>query len=220
MLATRLLLGVAAAFMAVCVTGCVHGTKSDTVSHGSSFTVSLRPLKLADREYIQSVEVTIECGRIATINRTWDDWDMELIWDSPGVLAFNCKARHFSSGFPSTQEFDRFITVQVDSGSFDIMATVHTDSIDDTGRGERVYHLSRSEFTLSPRPSASVWRARAAFYHSPESKTYIVQWGYNATEIAEQLHLTVGQLSFLNPGVRLSQLNVGQVLNGSEQALK
>jgi hypothetical protein len=224
----RLLVIVASAFTAVCNTSCVHGTKPDAVSRGSSFAVSLPPLKLADWEYIQSIEVTIEGGRIATINRTWDDWDMELDWDSPGDLALKCQARHFSSGFQSTQEFNRFITVQVGSPScdttgstsFDIMATVRTGSPDGTGRGEREYHLARSELILSPRPSASIWGKRAPFYYSPESRTYIVQWGYNATEIAKQLGVAVGELSLLNPGVDLSHLKVGQVLIVSEQERK
>src|ERR1039458_188374 len=120
---------------------------------------------------------------------------MQFTGISPVDLALKCHARHFSSGFQSTREFNRFITVQAGSPSgdttgstsFDIMATVRTDSTDRTGRGEREDHLARSELILSPRPSASIWRTRAPFYHPPESRTYIIQWGYNATEIAKQL---------------------------------
>lgn len=216
MFAWRILLVASLVFMTAFAGGCVHRIKPAAANHGLLFTISLPPLKLAEEEYIQSVEVLVEGGRIATINRTWDDWDIGIKWDSPNLLAMNCEARHFSAGFASTREFDRFITVEAASGSFDITATVNTDSTDNTGRGERVYHLSRSDFILTPRPSASVWSSRAAFYHTPESKTYIVQWGYSAKEIAECLHLTEGQLSSLNPGVDLSQLKAGQVLNVSE----
>jgi hypothetical protein len=219
----RLLVIVASAFAAVCTTSCVHGTKPDPASRGSSFTVSLPPLDLAAEEYIQSVEVTIESGRIATIDRTWDDWDMELEWDNPEELALKCHARHFSTGFQSTQDFSRFITVQVGSLSsraFDIMATVRTASTERTGRGEREYHLGRSDLILSPKPSASIWRIRGPFSLSPESGTYIVQWGYDGAEIAKQLGITIDQLALLNPGVDLSHLKVGQVLVVSEKVRK
>ncbi|HSY18924.1 MAG TPA: LysM domain-containing protein [Candidatus Acidoferrales bacterium] len=217
---TRLWVVVASVFMAVCPTGCVHGPGSGTARQGSSFTVSLPPLKLADGEYIQSVEITIEGGRIASLNRTWDDWDMEMNWDRPGYLTLNCEARHFNAGFPSTRAFDRFIVVESNSGSLDIAATVHTASTSDTGRRENVYRLARSDLIFSPPPGASVWRTRAPFDYSPGSAKYVVQWGYDAAEIAKQLEVTAGQLSSLNPGVDLAQLKVGQVLVVSEPARK
>jgi hypothetical protein len=224
----RFFLIVALAVTAVCNTSCVHGTKPGAVSRGSSFTVSLPPLKLADTEYIESVEITIEGGRIATINRTWDDWDMGLQWDNPGSLTLSCRARHFSAGRQSTGDFTRIVTVEAGSpsrettksGSFDIMATVRTACPNGTGRQNREYHLVRSDLILSPPPSPSIWRTRAQFHRSPESRTYVVQWGYGATEIANQLGMTVGQLSSLNPSVDLSHLQVGQVLIVSEPAHK
>jgi hypothetical protein len=228
MKSNRLLAIVASAFMAVWNTGCVHGPKADAPDHGSLCTVSLPPLELAGGEYIQSVEVTISDGHIATINRTWDDWDMKLEWDSPGDLALKCRARHFSSGFQSTRAFNRFITVQVGSPacdtsrstSFDIRATVRTDSTDKARRGEREYHFSRFDIVLSPEPNAAVCIKRDALLRTSEAGVYVVQWGHSATEIAAHFHLTVGQLSLLNPGVDLSHLRVGQRLLVSEPAAK
>ena len=217
----RLMAIVSAALMAVCVVGCVHGTKPDAARHSLLFTVSLPPLKLAENEYIQSVDVTIYGGRIATVNRTWDDWNISIGPDSnPDDWVCYCEARHFSNGFSSTHELDRFITVKADLAAFDIRAAVTTERAGVPDLGEKVYHLSRAEFILNPRPGASVWRQRAAFDHAPESHTYIVQWDYDAMEIGKRLHLTEAQLSLLNPGVDLSQLKVGQVLNVSAQVRK
>ncbi len=228
MMSTRLLVMVVSIFMAVGNTGCVHAPKPDPARPGLLCTVSLPPLKLEAGESIQSVEVTIVDGRIATINRTWDDWDLALVWDSPGELELKCHARHFVSGFQSTQKFGRFITVRVgpllgDSPrltSFDIMATVRTGSTDKTGRGERDYHFSRSDIVLSPSPPVSVWRKRDPFSRPSEVGVYFVQWGYGGAEIAEHFHLTMEQLSLLNPGVDLSHLKVGQALLVSAQTRK
>ena len=216
MLSTRLMVKVSAAFMVVCAVGCVHRTKSEADSQGVLFTVSLPTLKLAGNEYIQKVDVTIYGGHIVTINRTWDDWNISIGPDSnPDDWIVFCEARHFSNGFSSTHELDRFITVKADSASFDIKADVTTERAGDPDLGDKVYHLSRTEFILSPRPNASVWKTRQAFNYSPASRKYVVQWGYDAREIVEQLHLSESQLSLFNPGVDLSQLEVGQVLNVS-----
>jgi len=219
-LSTWILVIVASVLMAVCNTGCVHRPAIYAEHDGLLCTVSLPPLTLAYEEYIQSLEVTIADGRVATINQTWDDWDMELDWDSPRDLALKCHARHFSSGFQSTQAFNRFMTVQVKGTSFDIMATVRTASTDNTGRGEREYHISPSEIVLTPRPHPALWLSKEAFYRCPEDGVYIVQWGYSAREIAAQCHLSIEQLSLLNPGVDLSNLKVGQKIHVAQPSGK
>jgi hypothetical protein len=214
---------IVSAFMAVCNIGCVH---QNYAGHGGPlFTVSLPPLKLAQGEYVESVEIDVLEGRIATINRTWDDWDTDLFWDSPDKMIWKSYAGHFGNGFEDTQPFSRFITVQTGSAStdlswlpsFDIMATVHTESTDNLDGKD--YKISGRELILSPKPDDSIWRKRGPWY--PDSNgVYCVQWGYSAEEIAAHFHLTMEQLSKLNPGADLSNLPVGRLLYVSEQARK
>ncbi len=209
---------IASVLLAIGNIGCVHHSAASKPENGTSFTVSLPPLKLADGENIQSVEVKIFGGRIVSINRTWDDWNIEMYWDTPDNQIIKCEAGHFVSGVFTTHKFDRFITVEPkmdfpELPSIDISATVTTDG---SGSGGREHHISRSEFILNPKPSAAIWRTRDPFFPGNKPGLYCVQWGYSATEIAAHFHISIGRLSVLNPGVNLANLKVGQMLYVSE----
>ena len=76
------------------------------------FAVSFPCVSLAKHEYIQSVEVVVRCGRIASIRHLLEDWDLELGWENPSFLKLTSQARHFSAGLASVSELVDFITVQ------------------------------------------------------------------------------------------------------------
>jgi hypothetical protein len=127
--------------------GCAHRLGPEPSMAQPQVSVSFPPLKFANQEYVQSVEVEIRCGRVVSINRLLDDWDLELAWDHPGRLMLEMHARHFSSGLADLSVLDDFITVESDEVSaFTITAHVRTASTDPTGRGERTNAVSHANF--------------------------------------------------------------------------
>ena len=64
------------------LSGCAHQPKLATSGAHRYLSVSFPRVKLAEHEYIQSVEVFVRCGRIVSIERLLDDWDLEVQWDN------------------------------------------------------------------------------------------------------------------------------------------
>jgi hypothetical protein len=140
----RSFLAVWVVFMAA---GCAHRLGPEPSVAQRQVSVSFPRLEFANEEYVQSIEVEIRCGRVVSINRLLDDWDLELAWDHPGRLMLEMHARHFSSGLADLSVLDDFITVESDEVSaFTITAHVRTASTDPTGRGERTNAVSHANF--------------------------------------------------------------------------
>ena len=135
----------------VVMTGCITKQAAESCPGGATFLVSLPEIKLADEEYIQSVEVEIRCGCVVSINRFLDDWDTEVTWDHPGLLFVRCQARHFSAGFSNTGALAQFITARgSDECSMRVTAKVITSSTEPTGRPDREIAIGPKEMVLIP----------------------------------------------------------------------
>jgi hypothetical protein len=128
-------------------TGCVSQPPTQKLQ-----TVSFSDVKLEKYEYIQSVEVSITRGHVASVNRLLDDWETDVHWDNPGLKIVDLQAGHFSSGLASIHKLDGFISIIPDDSYFDIKATLITKSCDPTGRTPRRIFLNRSQLILTPQP--------------------------------------------------------------------
>ena len=137
-----------------------HGSLERTSSDRRLFAVSLSHVNLAENEYIQSVEVVVRCGRIVSIRRLLNDWDLEVQWDSLSLVKLTTQARHFSAGQGNVNKFADFITVEAttdpDCDSFagkmgmSVTATVSTDMAGPLWGKVKKYELSEKEMILKP----------------------------------------------------------------------
>lgn len=115
--------------------------------------VSFPRLKFEPGEFVQAIDLEIRHGRVVAINRLLDDWDLEVVWDHPGLLQLKLAARHFPAGLADLRLLDDFITVEnTGDEGFTLQAGLHTESIATTGRGDKSYTVATDEFRLKPFP--------------------------------------------------------------------
>ncbi|MEO8426173.1 MAG: hypothetical protein ABI651_03590 [Verrucomicrobiota bacterium] len=141
------------ATMAFVLGGCAHKPMPQSGAAHHYLSVSFPRLKLTESEYIQSVEVIVRCGRIVSIGRLLNDWDLEVQWDNPSFLKLRTQARHFSAGLPNVNQLADFITVEetadpdcfsfVGKKGMTVTATLFTDMTDPPGGGVRKYSFPR-----------------------------------------------------------------------------
>jgi hypothetical protein len=146
--------------VALALGACAHPPARKAGTAPQCFSVSFPNVTLAASEYIESVEVVVRCGRIESIKRLLDDWDLKVEWDNPDLLKLNMIARHFSTGLPNTDQLKEFIIVResADNGCYNavgkpgmnITATLLTQKTDPAGGGERKYEFSQTDLILKP----------------------------------------------------------------------
>ena len=114
-------------FLLACVAGCA--SRSDAVMSGHRYGLFFphTPLATADGERIESVEITVACGRFRALTVIPDDWSVEVVSPMSEKTIFRAYAGHGSSTLWSIRDLDGAITVSVEEAScFDITATVST----------------------------------------------------------------------------------------------
>ncbi len=121
-------------------------------------SVSFPHVNLAEFEYIESIKLIIGCGRIESVQRLLDDWDLKIQWDNPQMLILTMFAGHFPSGLPNIDELADFIIVRESAGAncynavgkkgMNITATLYTDKAGAVVGAERKYEFSQSELIL------------------------------------------------------------------------
>jgi hypothetical protein len=135
--------------LTLAVSGCIHqsGPQPHT-SHGAA-CVSFPHLKLGTKEYVQSINLTIQGGRIIAINHLLNDWSMEVTWDNPELLFLNMEAGHFISGLGNLSQLDNFITVEP-GDHFTLTGTVSTETANPLKSIETNYFVPQKDFILRP----------------------------------------------------------------------
>lgn len=146
--------------VALLVSGCAtsqtrraESDQTNTPAEAGRFSVSLPSVNLADSEFIQSVNLEVRSGRIFSVARMMNDWDYEVVWDTPDRVVFECSARHFSSGLSSIERFSNVITVQSDSpGRLQLHLIIKTSSCTPTGRPDREFQFEHETIRLRSLP--------------------------------------------------------------------
>jgi len=130
-------------FLLTCMTGCVSHREALTAGHRYRLFFPHIALATADGERIESVEVTVSCGRFRALTIIPDDWSAEVVSPSSEHTTLRASAGHGSSTLWSIRDLDGAITVSVEELScFEITATVGTTASE--------HRFTRSELVLKP----------------------------------------------------------------------
>lgn len=136
--------------LACLLCGCSQRATPQYAIAENTASLSFPTLKLESDEFIQSIDLEIRGGRVASINQLLDDWDLELAWDNPGLLVLRMNARHFSAGLADLRLLNKFITLENQPGeALRLSAKLVSSSTDPTGRADRTYEIPHPQFTLT-----------------------------------------------------------------------
>jgi hypothetical protein len=130
--------------------GCSQRATTQYAMAQETTSLSFPTLKLEPDEFIQSIDLEIRGGRVASINQLLDDWDLELAWDNPGLLVLRMNARHFSAGLADLRLLNKFITLENQPGeALRLSAKLVSSSTDPTGRADRTYEIPHPQLMLT-----------------------------------------------------------------------
>lgn len=127
----------------VFVSGCV--AHSEALKTGHSYRVLFPSIRLttADGERIESIGVTMSCGRFRAIGAIPNDWSAEVVSPMSEQTTLRASAGHGSSTLWSMRELDGAVMISVEDVScFDITATVGTTASE--------HRFTRSDLILEP----------------------------------------------------------------------
>jgi antirestriction protein len=100
-------------------------------------------LATSDGERIESVEVTVSCGRFRALTDIPNDWSAEVVSPMSEQTTLRASAGHGSSTLWSIRDLDGAITVSVEETScFDITAKIGTTASE--------HRFTRSDLILKP----------------------------------------------------------------------
>lgn len=192
---------------------------------GGFFSVAFPEVKLAENEYIESVEVAVQAGMIATMNWIPPDWSIELYWDTPELTRLTLQAGHFPAGLTNAKLLDGFITVDAGHPTrFEVKATLLTEIPHPEEPISRTHVFNHSQLVLKPvsRPShlsrshVMPPEFREAYIPPPPQVNaqgqYVVRKGDTLESIAALHGLSLPALRGLNPGLHADHLVTGQLL--------
>jgi LysM domain len=233
---TRLLTWLLIVGMLHAFTGC-NRNSAPLQSTGQPMTVSFPAVVLADKQLIQSLELTLEFGRVIAINHVPQDWQVELRWSDRYCIGLKCYAGHFSAGLSSVKELDGCVTVLAGHPSkLDIRADLAaeilslSEATETKNQDAGTFTFSRSELGLKPvsqikqlqtiAPSVLLappeWLGKSepapALRHANSDGIYIVRKDDTVELIARSFGLTIRDLVSLNPDWRAAQLLIGQTI--------
>jgi hypothetical protein len=138
----------AAAFLA----GCAHAPTGKGTNNHFLRVVSLPKilLKSDPLERIESVDVTMHCGRFVAINHIPDDWSVQISSPVSEETTLRMETGHGSSSLDRSSTLDGFVTVLVsEPACFEIDATLSVFSYD-TELHERKVVLKQTDLLLLP----------------------------------------------------------------------
>ena len=128
------------------MSGCVNSPE-----HARRLQVNFPQVKLDKGEYIQDVEVKINFGVVACINRPIEDWNYSVTWDNPDQQIVSLNAGHFSSGLDDIRQLDGFITIAVqpnDKNLLRVETVLTTENTDPAGGGMRKIRIEPKQMLL------------------------------------------------------------------------
>ena len=132
-------------FFGVLVLGASCATHHDALTTGHRYRVFFPAIELAsaDGERIESIEITMSCGRFRSMAAIPSDWSAEVVSPVSEQTTLMASAGHGASTMRNMQGLDGAITVSVEDAScFDISATVGTTSTE--------HRYARSDLILRP----------------------------------------------------------------------
>ncbi len=222
---TCLTLIVVLAGLALCLAGCSCAAPTQGWQAEDFLSVSFPPVKLATDEYIESVELELQDGMIATINWIPPDWHLDARWDTPNLTLLNLWARHFGSGLTSGRDLDGFITVQAGHPTrFEVKARLLTEIPNPTEPKCRTNFFTQSNLIFRPvsRPEnlsrSHVMEVEFLKKYTPpppfvtERGEHVVRRGDSLASIAKLYGLSISELTALNPGLQGEEVKVGQLI--------
>jgi len=212
------------------LTGCARTTSPSGWQAGDFLTISFPKVDLAENEYIEAVEVTVQGGMIATINWIPQDWSIESHWDNPELAMLSLQAGHFPAGLTNAEALDGFITVQAGHPTrFEIRATLLSESPHPVEPMSRTSVLTQSQLILRqvPRPQnlsrSHVMAAEFMEKYTPpppfvnEAGQYVVRRGDTLVSIAALNGLSMSELLTMNPELQAKKLITGQKIRVRRQ---
>jgi hypothetical protein len=110
-----------------CLSGCAFHSKG--LRTGDRYRLFFPPITLAtaDGERIESVEVTMSCGRFRSLTDIPSDWSAHVISPVSEVTTLQAIAGHGSTTLWSMQDWNGSISISVeDACCFDVTAVVGT----------------------------------------------------------------------------------------------
>lgn len=126
-----------------CTTGCVSHREALLTGHLYRLYFPRITLATVDGERIESVEVTVSCGRFRSLTVIPNDWSAEVVSPMSEKTIFRAGAGHGVSTLWSLRDLDGAVTISVEEAScFDITATVGTTASE--------HRFSRSDLLLNP----------------------------------------------------------------------
>ena len=130
------------AFLA-CTSGCSLHHYALKTGHQYRLFFPDFTLATADGERIQSVEVTVSCGRFRALTVIPNDWSANVVSPVSEETTLQASAGHGATTLGSIRELDGAITVSVEEAScFEITATVGTTTSQ--------HRFTRSDLVLRP----------------------------------------------------------------------
>jgi hypothetical protein len=114
-------------FLLTCTSGCA--SHRGVLMTGHQYRLFFPPITLAtkDGERIESVEVTVSCGRFRAFTVIPNDWSAEVVSPMSEQTTLRASAGHGSSTLLSIRDLNGAITVSMEEVScFDITARVGT----------------------------------------------------------------------------------------------
>src|SRR3954470_978520 len=139
------------------LTSCSHDPTTPPAS-ARLLTISFPNLPLAENEYIQSITLEFDSGRVVSLNPMPSDWSATLHWNNTNCCSLTAEAGHFSNGLRSLRQLDRVITVLAGHPTrFEIRATTTAQSLgNETNEGsERTFDLTEKDLRLEPASQSS-----------------------------------------------------------------
>jgi hypothetical protein len=125
------------------LTGCA--TYSSALISGRQYRLLFPHITLAPAhgERIESVEISVSCGRFRSLTVIPNDWSAEIVSPMSEKTTLRASAGHGSSTLSSIGVLNGAIAVSVEDAScFDITATVTTTSLQ--------HRFTRSDLILKP----------------------------------------------------------------------
>jgi hypothetical protein len=130
-------------FLLTCMTGCASYRETLVAGHRYRLFFPHIVLATADGERIESVEVTVSCGRFRAFTVIPDDWSADVVSPMSEQTTLRASAGHGSSTLRSIRDLDGAIAVSVEESScFEITATVGTTASE--------HRFTRSDLILKP----------------------------------------------------------------------
>lgn len=126
-----------------CASGCSSHHYSLKTGHQYRLFFPDITLAIADGERIESVEVTVSCGRFRALSVIPKDWSANVVSPMSEETTLQASAGHGATTLWSIRELDGAITVSVEEVScFEITATVRTTTTQ--------HRFTRSDLVLRP----------------------------------------------------------------------